>query len=177
MEKLNNGFDAAVIENYRAKIQEAGSNFIFQEGEKPTNEYAQFFFIGKFEGKEVIYDAAIYTLRLTYESELYEMAEEKLMKHYPHYKTTIDDSTDGKQEEEMGLLMAEFMMEIEEEEQLKVQEEIQIDEDFDFGVGLEASLNVDEVTPAVIERFVNEFNSNSIKLDPVLYSFEQDDEE
>jgi hypothetical protein len=178
VKKANKGFDIETIREFKAKMKAASAHFIFPDNtENPTSEYAQFYFIGMFEGREVIYDAALYTLRLKYESELHALAEEKLVQHFPHYKGDTDGEQNIAQEEEMGLMMAELMMEIEEEGQLKVQEEIDIDDEFDFGIGLEVSLNVDEITPSLIEKFVVDFNNGAVQLDPVLYSFEHDDEE
>src|SRR3712207_7946942 len=48
--------------------------YLLDENDENSDEYAHFYFIGKFEGKDVIYDTAIYTLRLHHESELYEIA-------------------------------------------------------------------------------------------------------
>jgi hypothetical protein len=177
MTKINNGFSFEAIQEYKAKIKLAGRNFIFHDQPEDTQEYANFFFIGEHDGKEVVFDAVLYTLRLKYDSELHDMAEQRLLKHFPNYKGITEGESDSQVEEEMGLMMAEFILEIEEEEQLKVQEEITIDYDFDFGIGLEASLNIEQITPDVIERFVSDYNSKSVMLDPILYSFEQNEED
>ena len=84
---------------------------------KIPDEYAHFYFIGKFEGKDVIYDTAIYTLRLHHESELYEIAEHRAAQHFPEYKKiTYEEDENGNLatldplEEEIGLYMAEVIM-------------------------------------------------------------------
>jgi len=181
MKNNNTGFDQAIIAEYKAKINLTGKNFLYGDAEENNDEYAQFFFIGNYEGKEVIYDAALYTLRLKYESELYEQAEEKVLKQFPQYKKVLDKESAGKLnaelEEEVGLFMAETILAMEEEELVKVQEEVDVDDDFDFGVGLEASLNVETISARVIENFVNDFNNSTLALDPVLYSFEDGDDE
>jgi hypothetical protein len=170
-QKLN--LDAATLLAYKAKIEAEGRNFLYGDEEENNDEYAHFFFIGRHDGKEVIYDAALYTLRLKYESELFELAEEKVIEQYPQYNKIANDKDqnvgNAEQEEEIGLYMAEVMLAIEAEEDVKVQEhvDIELDEDFEHGIGLEASINEQQITSALIERFVNNFNNNTVKLDPV----------
>lgn len=54
---------------------------------------------------------------------------------------------------------------------LKVAEFVEIDYDFEFGIGIDAALNVDEITVEVIEKFISDFNNGTLKLDKTLYSF------
>ena len=97
-----------------------------------NDENVHFYFIGKFEGKEVIYDAMLYTLRLQHESDLFEIAENRAAKHFPQYKkiTYREDENGNLQplselEEEIGLFMAEVILELEEEAQVKVREHVE----------------------------------------------------
>ena len=69
------------------------------------------------------------------------------------------------------------MAELEETDAIKVQEHINVDPDFDYGVALEACLNIDEVTEDVIKKFVNDFKSNNLLLDNTLYSFKHEEED
>ena len=184
MFSTNKGFDAAVIEDYRQRIRKAGSNYLPVESEDNSDEYRHFYFIGMYEGKEVIYDAALYTLRLHHNSELYEIAEHKAARHFPEFKRIRyreDENGDLQAlddlEEEIGLFMAEVMMELEEEGEVKVQEFIDLDTNLDFGIGLDAALNVDKITNDVIKNFVNEYNDDSLRLDDTLYTFMTEDEE
>ena len=82
----NKGFDIDVIRDYALKMKAVGLEYVSDEEDESTDEYAHFYFIGKFEGKDVIYDTAIYTLRLHHESELYEIAEHRAAQHFPEYK-------------------------------------------------------------------------------------------
>jgi hypothetical protein len=68
-------------------------------------------------------------------------------------------------------------MEIEEEETVKVQEFVDIDTHHDYGIGLDASLNVDEIDEQVIAKFIQEFNDDTLSLDETLYSFMTEDED
>lgn len=179
----NNGYDAKVISSYREKMSLSSQSFLFAEDDETTPEYAHFYFVGKHENREVIYDAVLYTLRLQHESELFEIAEHKAAQHFPGYKKIIyDEDENGNleklddMEEEIGLFMAEVIMELEEEEHVKVKEHVDIDHLVDFGIALDIGLHVPEITPKVIEEFIRNFNENKLHLDDTLYSFQIQDE-
>lgn len=180
---VNEGFDPKVIENYRKKINAAGKSYIIENSEDNSDEYVNFYFIGMYEGREVVYDAVIYTLRLHHESELYEIAEHKAAQHFPKFKSIRyreDENGDlmalDDLEEEIGLYMAEVMTELEEEEEVKVQEYLEIDTNVDFGIGLNAALNVEVITPEVVKKFIKEYNDDSLKLDDTFYTFQTVDD-
>jgi len=180
----NDGFDPQYIEEYKAKMIAAGKNYLLDEEDEHSEEYAHFYFVGKFEGRDVIYDAVIYTLRLQHESEMYEIAEHRAAQHFPSYKKiTYDEDENGNLEvldpleEEIGLFMAEVIMELEEEEAIKVKEHIDIDPHAEFGVSLDVGLHVEDITAKVIEKFIKEYNEDSIKLDETLYTFQTQDQE
>lgn len=178
----NKGFDPAEIEALQKRM--SGKSFLLQEQSDENDEYSNFLFIGMYEGKQVIYDAAIYTLKLHYNSEVYELAEHKAAQRFPEFKKiSYDEDENGDlkllddEEEEIGLYMAEIMMDIEEEGSVKVKEFIELDPNIDFGIGLDAALNVEAVTEEVIEKFIRDFNEENLKLDDTYYSFELADED
>ena len=180
----NKAFDPAVVADYKSRIKAGGKDFLYVESEENSNECAHFYFIGKYEGREVIYDAVIYTLRLQHQSELFEIAEHKAAKHFPHYKkiTYKEDENGNLQaldelEEEIGLYIAEVIMELEEEGDVKVREHIDIDTKMDFGIGLDAGLHIEEINSKVVEKFIKEFNEDTLTLDSSLYSFQTQDEQ
>lgn len=185
MSNQNKGYDPATLREFRSKMDAANKNFLIIESEDNSDEYVNFYFIGKYEEKEVLFDAVIYTLRLHYQSELYEIAEHKAAKRFPNFKSVQyeeDENGDLKalnsEQEEIGLYMAEIMMELEEEEAVKVQEHVELDPNLDFGVGLDAALNVQTIDDKVISRFVKQYNEGSLSLDDTLYSFvEEEDSE
>jgi hypothetical protein len=179
----NTGFDPTTIADYQARIKAAGKLFVLDDEDEQSEEYAHFYFIGKFEGKDVIYDAVIYTLRLHHESELYEIAEHRAARHFPEYKKiTYEEDENGNLEvldpleEEIGLFMAEVIMELEEEEAVKVKEHVNLDEQAEFGVSLDVGLHVEAITPKVIDRFIRDFNEDTLVLDDTLYSFQTQDD-
>jgi hypothetical protein len=180
----NKGYDAESIKEYREKMQHLGKTFLLDDEDESTDEYAHFYFIGTFEGREVIYDAVIYTLRLHHESELYEIAEHRAAQHFPEYKKiTYDEDENGNLEtldplaEEIGLFMAEVILELEEEEAVKVKEHVEIDSNSEFGVSLDVGLQTEKITPKIIEKFIKDYNEDNLKLDETLYSFQTQDQE
>lgn len=181
---VNPGFDPKNIESLKSEIQQSGKNFKIIPDEENSEEFVNFYFLGAFEGKEVIYDAALYTLRLHHASEVYELAEHEAAKKFPNFKgITYEEDENGNmkplssEEEEIGWFITEIIMEIEEEETVKVQEFIDIDTNHDYGVGLDAALNVEEINEKVISKFVQEFNDDTIVLDDTLYAFQTEDDE
>src|SRR6187549_3813447 len=111
--KENKGFDQEVVNDYKARIKAGGRTYVLDEEDENSEEYHHFYFVGKHEGKEVVYDAVLYTLRLQHESELYEIAEHRAAKHFPEFKKiTYDEDENGNLEnldpleEEIGLYMA-----------------------------------------------------------------------
>lgn len=180
----NKGFDPEVIRDYDLKMKAQGLDYVLDEEDENTSEYAHFYFLGKFEGKDVVYDTAIYTLRLHHESELYEIAEHRAAQHFPEYKKiTYEEDENGNLatldplQEEIGLYMAEVIMSLEEEETVKVKEHVDMDSNADFGVSLDVGLRVDKITPKVIEKFIKDFNEDNLRLDDTLYSFQTQDQE
>lgn len=176
--------DQKDIDTIKSNIKAGGKIYLFDSEDENTDEYAHFYFIGKFEGKEVIYDAVMYTLRLQHESELFEIAEHRAAKHFPDYKKiTYDEDDDGNLktldplEEEIGLFMAEVIMELEEEEAVKVKEHVDIDEHADLGIGLDIGLHIEKITPKTIEKFITDYNGDTLKLDDTHYTFQTEDEE
>src|SRR5687768_14731408 len=179
LDENNKGFDPDVIRDYALKMKALGLEYLPDEEEESTDEYAHFYFIGKFEGKDVLYDTAIYTLRLHHESELFEIAEHRAAQHFPDYKKiTYEEDENGNlstlddREEEIGLFMAEVIMELEEDEAVKVQEHVDMDIHVDFGIALDIGMHVEKITPSIIEKFVTDFNNDTLQLDTTLYSFQ-----
>ncbi|MEQ8926031.1 MAG: hypothetical protein RLO81_09485 [Fulvivirga sp.] len=180
----NKAFEPKVISEYQDKMKKLNQNFIISDSEDNSDEYCNFFFVGMYEGKEVIYDAVMYTLRLHHLSEVYEVAEHKAARHFPEFKkikyredengdlVALDDL-----EEEIGLFIAEAIMEIEEEEEVKVKEHVEVDPNIDFGIGLDIGLNRETIDKNTISDFVKRFNEDTLELDETLYSFQTQDEE
>ena len=173
----NKGFDPQTIQEYADKMKALGTTWLEDDEDENSDEYTHFYFIGLYEGKEVIYDTVMYTLRLQHESELFEIAEHRAAKHFPEYrKITYEEDENGNLaaldplEEEIGLYIAEVIMELEEDEAVKVKEHVDLDVNTDFGVALDVGLHHDNLTSSEIERFIRDFNEDNLRLDENLYS-------
>jgi hypothetical protein len=178
----NKGFDPQTIHQYQTRMKASGKNYILDEHDETTDEYVHFYFIGMYEGKEVVYDAVMYTLRLQHESEMFEIAEHRAAKHFPEYKKiSYEEDENGNLaaldplEEEIGLFIAEVIMELEEEETVKVKEHVDLDPNTDFGVSLDIGFHLEKITPKDIENFIRDFNEDTLDLDETLYSFQMQD--
>jgi hypothetical protein len=155
------------------------------DDEENSDESLHFFFVGKADsGNEVVFDAMMYTLRLQHESEMFEIAEHRAAQHFPDYKKiTYEEDENGNlstlddQEEKIGLFMAEVILELEEDESVKVSEHVDMDEHVDFGIALDIGLHIEKITQSVVEKFITDFNNDSLNLDTTLYSFQTKEEE
>lgn len=184
MNFANLGFDPETIAQLKAELQEAKLPFKIIPDEENSEEFVNFYFVGQYEGKEVIYDTALYTLRLHHASEVYELAEHEAAKKFPNFKSiNYEEDENGNmkpltpEEEEIGWFITELIMEMEEEESVKVQEFLDLDTNHDYGIGLDVSLNVEQINEDVIIKFIQEFNEDTLVLDDTLYSFMTEDED
>jgi len=180
----NSGFDPLRIKELKDELGKLKKTFKILPEEENSDEFVNFYFIGMHQGKEVIYDAALYTLRLHHSSEVYELAEHKAAQKFPNFKSiSYEEDENGNlkaltsEEEEIGWFITEIIMEIEEEESVKVQEFIDVDTHHDFGIGVDAGLNVDLIDEAVISKFVKEFNDDTLVLDDTMYAFQSEEED
>lgn len=186
MSTPNPGLLPAEIEQVKRKCHAKQQSYILNEAEPQGDEFAHFFFVGQYQGKECIFDSVMYTLSLHHSSVLYEMAEDQAVEHFPRYKKKkleedeagqLADQEEEEIDEEIELFKAEVMDELEDSESVKVKEYVHIDTDFDYGYALEVCLNVEEITAGLIEKFVVDFNAGTLKLDDTLYTFHHEEEE
>jgi len=182
---INKGFEPEMINDYKRRMEALGLNFLADESDENSDEFLHFYFVGHHDdGREVVFDAVMYTLRLQHESEMFEIAEHRAAQHFPNYKKiNYEEDENGNlaalndQEEEIGLFMAEVIMELEEEEAVRVSEHVEMDVHVDFGIALDIGLHVEKITSSVIEKFIHDFNTDSLQLDTTLYSFQTKGEE
>ncbi len=175
----NNEATSGKQQDLISKLTSLGQPYILDSEDQFTDEYAHFYFLGTHEGNEALFDTVLYTLRMQHESELFEIAEHKAAQHFPHYKKIqYEEAENGNLktldnlEEEIGLYIAEVIMELEEEGEVKVKEHVDLDLQHDCGIGLDVGLHIDQVTPKIIESFIRDFNADKLTLDPGLYSFQ-----
>jgi hypothetical protein len=183
----NKGYSAEEIAILRQDCLAAGTTFRENDEEPQSPELRHFHFVGTHEGQEVIFDTVIYTLEMLYVSNLYQIAEERALEEYPDHEPwglTMDEEGNmvpdrelTEEDEEVEEFKASIILELEEDDEYKVQETVAIDDTFDYGVGLEVALNVPEITNEVIAKFIEDFNGGNLQLDQTLYSFEIPDSE
>ncbi len=180
----NPGFDPEKIAELREELKSLRTNYKVILDNENSDEFVNFFFIGMYEGKEVIYDAALYTLRLHHSSEVYELAEHEAAKKFPDFNgISYDEDENGNMipldsdQEEIGWFITEIIMDIEEDERVKVQEFVDMDTHHDFGIGLDAAINVETITDKEINKFIKDFNDDTLELDSTAYSFQADEED
>jgi hypothetical protein len=160
--------DKSLIARIRQKLSK--DLFYIDDQDEPTDECVHFYFITMQAGQEVICDCVLYTLRLHHESEMHEEAEARVYEKFSDYLESNVESPD--KEEEIGMLMAEILLELEEEEAVKVQEHLELDHDNPVGLGIDAGLNVPVISNEVIGKFISEFKAGTLKLDSALYTFQ-----
>ena len=180
----NKGFDELEISRFKDGLKKGNGLYQLNDTDDNSDEFVNFFFLGKYQGRDVIYDAALYTLKLHHQSEMYEIAEHEAAKKFPHFKKIEyeeDEFGDIKMlddlEEEIGLFMSGKMLEMEEEESVRVKEFCELDPNITYGIGVDACLNVDIIDEKVIRKFIKEFNDDELKLDETLYSFQMEEED
>jgi hypothetical protein len=160
--------DKALIAQIKQKL---GTDlFYIDDEDEPTEECVHFYFLAKQNGEEVICDCVLYTLRLHHESEMHEEAEARVYEKFADYLESTVESPD--KEQEIGMMMAEILVELEEEEAIKVQEHIELDSDNPVGLGMDVGLNVPAISNEVMVKFISEFRAGAVKLDDALYSFQ-----
>ncbi|SOE19908.1 hypothetical protein SAMN06298216_0408 [Spirosomataceae bacterium TFI 002] len=176
----NPGYDPIEIENLKRECEQEGLPFVLVEDEidlEDTGEYAQFQFVGRKNGDEVIYDVAMFTLRMQHSSKLLEEAEALVKKKFKDFVPLELRNERYKANEDADQLVQEYVEELEEDESVTVSETIEEDLSFEYGIGLEVVLNVDEIDDRVITKFINEFNSGALELDTTQISFKHSDDE
>lgn len=162
---MNAGYNPENISQMKEAAAHAGFSFVLNTEQEQDDQSAYFFFVGKNDGKEVIFDTFIYTLRAEYELQLYELAETRLQEKFPNLKN-VEEAT----EDQLNYLDM-IVDDIEQEDEISVVEFINIDEAVDFGVSIDVALNVEVITPEIIEKFVQDFNADKLDLSDEEYSF------
>lgn len=177
---MNLGFTQEEIDKLKRECSEENAPYVLVEDGielDDTGEYSQFQFVGKKDGKEVIYDVGMMTTRLVHSSLLLTEAEAMVAKKYRDF-VPLEDRTEGyKVNIQADELIQEYIEELEEEETVTVAEFMSFDENYDFGIGLEVALHAEEINDKVIRDFIDHFNNDSLKLDNTEKSFKHYDED
>ncbi|MFB0908185.1 MAG: hypothetical protein ACI9V1_000010 [Spirosomataceae bacterium] len=168
---MNIGFNAEEIAQLRAECLKEGKPYVLVEDEADfaeTGQAVHFQFVGMKHNQQVIYDVLMTTLEMEYQLELYDTAAEEISEEVK----TKNISDEAKIEE----MLEETMNLLEEEEAVKVAEQLNIDPDFEYGIGIEYVKNIPIITDKEIRKFIQEFSEDKLKIDKTLYSFESENE-
>lgn len=177
---INPGYDPEEIEKLREECKIEGHPFVIVADEydlEDTGEYVQFQFVGKKDGKEVIYDVAMFTLRMQHANLLLEEAEKLVQKKFRDFVPLELRTEHYKPNEQADEMIQDFMEELEEDESITVAEYLEEDLNFEFGIGLEVVLNVDEISTEIINKFIEEFNAGTFKTNNTEVSFKHQEDE
>jgi len=162
-------------------LQEKEVTFILDTDDESTDEFAHFYFINNGDSN-VVFDAVLYTLQMEYNSELYDVAEQKAAERFPDFKKlTADSSSDDQEkeeeeeEEEIGLFMAEIIIDLEEQDKIKVKEHVDEDREGKDVILIDVGLNLDKINSSTIESFIKNYTSGTIVLDNTYYSFQYEE--
>lgn len=169
---MNSGFNKDEIAKIDTAAKSQKQSFIFQEDVEKSDEFASIFFTGTYKGKEVVFDAFVYTLEMEFVSNIYDAAKDAVLEEHPEYENKDFDLDEGVHVE----LMEEYASELAKDEDFQVCEFIDFDEEVDFGVGMDISLNVPEITSEEIEKFVSAYKAGSYQSDKTFYSFDWTEE-
>ena len=175
----NPGFDPQEIEKVKQQAATEGRNYILTPDEPQEAELAHIQFTGIWNGQETIFDAAVCTLSLAYDSKLYELAEIEARKEFPDYEgwdkdpEDLEDAKVGFDEmpEEIQEYLQDTMQFLETEGEVTVQEFVEVSEDFGYGIGLEVALHVEELSQEVLMEFVRQYTTGTFVPNPDVFSF------
>ena len=181
--EANPFFAPEEIAKFKKLLKNPTDTFVFVgEDEDRTDEFCMFSFLGKYEGEEVVLNASLYTLKVYYHSEIYEIAENKIIAKFPQHAKWITDNAGEDEvmpesvEEEINTYLTEVIMDIEEEGSCKVEEHVFLEEE-ENALVVDAGLNHEKITEDVIKEFIHDYNAGTLELDATAYSFETDFDE
>ncbi|MBD0405271.1 hypothetical protein [Flammeovirga sp. EKP202] len=159
-----------LISKVKGQIQKTGKPFVFTAPEDNDESQVQFQFLGSKDGKEVVYDAFLYTLEMEYFAKIHEEATQLVIDENPKFKGADFDVMDGPHIDALEEISAE-LAKSDEYDVAEFIEERPEDADED-GIPLDVCLNVTSITEEAIVKFVTEFNEGTLKLDDTVYSFD-----
>ncbi|MCU0438805.1 MAG: hypothetical protein MUC49_12965 [Raineya sp.] len=147
--------------------------WVYNPDEEHNEDFASFFFLGTYKNQDVVFIVIFITLGVHYSMTIEDTVEEEIRKLYPEYDGKDSKLPNNKMEailEHKAEIKGKLLL----EKNIKVQEFIDFDDDFEGGdqiVILKVALNINEVNEEEIDKFVKSFQNNTFKLDETSYSF------
>ena len=164
---MNKGFDPKEIAKIKDACNKTNKPFTIVQNNLETEGHANFFFVGKHQDKEVIFDAFIYPLEMEYFSGIFETAIELVIEDNSKFEKADFSQETGEHIE----LLHQTTEALTKESDFDIQEFLELDEDNDYGIALDVCLNVNEISEETIHDFVTKFNEGTFELDSTFYSF------
>jgi hypothetical protein len=185
VEKNKSSFDFQSVKNLKAHLAEKKASWVYHPNNEKDDDVAEFLFVGKYEGKEVVFDVAICTLFLCYEQMIFEAADaevQELLPKYGEWVALMQQDPDRlppleKELEAKANEMRDGIMDELDEESMGVQEFMEIEQESDEVYVVNLGLNVETITNEAISDFVKKYNEGTFKLDEDFYSFGESEEE
>ncbi len=163
------------IEELKKAFAQGGKLFIPSPGAEIDDEYqtAAFMFLGKHEGKEMLFDAYMMSLIQDYRMNITEQAEERMLNLYPELEEEdYDDFTELQKDEYDNIFESIYRSDL-----VKVQENISIHVgEKGEHMELDIVLDIRKIDDKVINNFIRAFNAGSFEVNEHLRSFDIDDE-
>ncbi len=163
------------IEELKRVFAQTGKLFIPSPEAELDDEFqtASFMFLGKFEGKEMLFDAFMMTLIQDYRMNITEQTEERMLNLYPELEEeSYDDFTELQKDEYDNIFESIYRSDL-----IKVQENITVHpSNSGECMELDITLDVRKIDDKVIQDFIRNFNAKSLELNENLRSFDIDDE-
>ncbi len=163
------------IEELKRVFIENGKLFIPSPDAEIDEEHqtASFLFLGKHEGKEMLFDTFMMTLIQDYRMNIMEQAEEKLLNLYPELEgVDYEELTEEQKDEYDNLFESIYRSDL-----IKVQENLSI-QPSEKGEHMEIDVIIDvrKINDKVIDNFIRTFNAKAFEVNENLRSFDLDDE-
>ncbi|MEN7548418.1 hypothetical protein AAG747_10895 [Rapidithrix thailandica] len=161
------------VEELRALLSQQNRPYLLHDDNAIEDDCARFYFIGKHQNKEVVFDAFLYPLEMEYFANLEEAAKDAVLELRPEFEGKDFEAEEGEHVE----MLDQAIQELAEDEEFEVKEFVDVD-DIDLpNVSLDACLHVPEINEEVVLKFVQDYTSGNLQLDPTFYSFSLDIEE
>jgi hypothetical protein len=171
MNKLNE------IKEMKKDISSAGGQF-YTHQYIDNSGYVDFYFIGTYKGEEVIWNVTLSTMRGEYYSKVNNIASDEAYDMFPYpedrkeafsfkklkdsnYSELIDNYP--KLTTKRMKYIAKRMMELFDSGEVSIEKQlVEIDEEYEYGIGLHAHIDVKGLNEEDVVKFIDDFNAHGM---------------
>ena len=163
------------IEELKRVFVQSGKLFIPSPDSEIDEEFqtASFMFLGKHDGKEMLFDVFMMTLIQDYRMNITEQTEDRMLNLYPELEEeSYDEFTELQKDEYDNIFESIYRSDL-----VKVQENITIhSSETNECMEIDVTLDVRKIDDKVIQNFIRNFNAGALELSENLRSFDLSDE-